>query len=41
MTTAYEGKVVVIEGKIKVYEGSPEIVLNTPSQIELAAEGDK
>jgi hypothetical protein len=41
MKTAYGGKVVVIEGKIKLYQGSPEIVLNTPSQIELAAEGDK
>jgi exonuclease VII large subunit len=41
MKTAYEGKVVVIEGKVKLYQGSPEIVVNTPSQIELAAEGDK
>jgi hypothetical protein len=38
---AYEGKVVVIEGKVKMYQGSPEIVLNTPAQIDLAAGGAK
>jgi hypothetical protein len=38
---AYEGKVVVIEGKVKLYQGSPEIVLNTPSQIGLVTEGAK
>jgi hypothetical protein len=38
MKTAYEGKTVVIEGNIKLYQGSPEIVLNTPSQIEAVQE---
>jgi len=38
---SFEGKVVVIEGKIKLYQGSPEVVVNTPSQIELVREGSK
>ena len=37
----YEGKLVVIEGKIKIYKGSPEIVVSTPSQIEVVTEADK
>lgn len=39
--TAYDGKTVVIEGKVKVYKGSPEIVVNTPSQIEVVQVGNK
>lgn len=33
--TYYPGKEVVIYGKIKLYKGSPEVVIGSPSQIEL------
>jgi DNA/RNA endonuclease YhcR with UshA esterase domain len=32
--SSLEGKTVTVKGKIKVYRGKPEIVLESPSQIE-------
>ena len=34
-----KGKVVVIDGKPQMYQVGPQTLLNTPSQIEPAAEG--
>ena len=33
--TDYEGKKVVVYGKIKIYKGAPEVVIGSPSQIEV------
>lgn len=33
--THYNGKAVVVYGKIKMYKGMPEVIVNSPSQIEV------
>ena len=35
LLTDYEGKKVVVYGKIKIYQGAPEVVIGSPSQIEV------